>query len=198
MPATEQPVDERRALDEITHKQEQRDRDQHVVRHHAVGALHHDIEDLLAGDRRVHAAVGEPAEEHAQAHQRERGRKAEHDRHDDQREHQQAEVGVGDMAPGHEHHDGGHDDRHKPKAEPEFLAPLHLPGSWRTTNWSSFAMSSSLTWTIFFSSSTSTSWTSTSREGHSPCLRQIAQRMISTTPCTSTNAPATGMMVLNG
>ena len=37
------------------------------------------------------AAVGEPGEEHAHAHQRERGGEAEHDRHHDQRQHQQAE-----------------------------------------------------------------------------------------------------------
>ena len=67
-----------------------------------------------------------------------------------------------------------------------------------TTNWSSFWMSSSLTWTISFSLSTSTSCTSASREGHSPCLMQMMQRMISTMPCTSMNAPASGMIVLNG
>src|SRR3990170_3320159 len=197
MQAPEQPVDQGRALDEITHEQEQRDRDQHVVRHHAIGALHHEIEDLLVCERRVHAAVGEPAEEHAQAHQRERGREAEHDRHHDQREHEQAEMAVADMAPGHQHQDGDHDDRHQREAEPEFLAQLHLPCSWRATSASSFWMSSSLTWTIFFSSSTSTSWTSTSREGHWPCFRQITQRTISTMPCTRINAPASGMTVLN-
>ena len=59
-------------------------------------------------------------------------------------------------------------------------------------------MSSSFTCTISFSLSTSTSWTSSSRDGHSPCLMQITQRMISTMPCTSRKAPASGMTVLNG
>ena len=63
---------------------------------------------------------------------------------------------------------------------------------------SSFAMSSSLTWTICFSLSTSTSSTSSSRDGQSPCFKQMMQRMISTMPCIRSSAPATGITVLNG
>ena len=95
--ALEQPVDQRRPLDEVAHEHEQRDGDQHVVRHHRVGALHHQVEDLPVGDLRVHAVVGEPAEEHAHPHQRERRGKPEHDAHDDQRQHQEAQVAVGHL-----------------------------------------------------------------------------------------------------
>ncbi len=43
--AAEQLVDELRALDQVAHEQEQRDRDQHVVRHHAVGPLDEEVQD---------------------------------------------------------------------------------------------------------------------------------------------------------
>ena len=42
--ALEQLLDQVRALDQVAHEHEQRDRDQHVVRHHRVGALHHEVE----------------------------------------------------------------------------------------------------------------------------------------------------------
>src|SRR2546425_7935868 len=148
--------------------------------------------------RRIDAAVGEPGEEHAHPHEREGGGKTEHDAHADQREHHEAQVPVGEVAPGHEHDHRDDDGRHQRKAEPEFLAQLHLCRSCCTTNLSSFSISSSFTCTISFSLSTSTSWTSASRDGQSPSFRQITQRMISTIPCTNTNAPASGMTVLKG
>src|SRR5258706_5566967 len=105
---------------------------------------------------------------------------------------------VREVAPGHERDHRDEDGRHQRKAEPEFLAQLHLCRSCCTTNLSRFAISSSFTCTISFSFSTSTSWTSSSRNGHSPCLIQMTQRMISTMPFSITNAPASGMTVLNG
>src|SRR5258705_13556199 len=105
---------------------------------------------------------------------------------------------VREVAPGHKHDHRDEDRRHQRKAEPELFAQLHLCRSCCTTNLSSFAISSSFTCTISFSFSTSTSWTSGSREGHSPSLMQMTQRMISTMPCTSTNAPASVITVLNG
>src|SRR2546423_345994 len=198
MQAPEQAVDQLRPLDDIAHEQEQRHRNQHVVRHHAVGALHEEVEHLPACGRRIHAAVGEPGEEHAHPHEREGWGKAEHDAHADQREHHEPQVAVREMPPGHEHDHRDDDRRHEREAEPQFLAQLHLCRSCCTTNWSSFAISSSFTCTISLSFSTSTSSTSSSRMGHSPRLMQITQRMISTMPCTSTNAPASGMTVLKG
>src|SRR6266851_8608284 len=189
MQAPEQPVDQLRPLDEIAHEQEQRNRDQHVVRHHAVGALHEKVEHPPVRGRRVDAAVGKPGEENAHSHQGKGRGKAEHDADADQREHHEAQVPVREVVPGHEHDHREDDQRHQRKAEPQLLAQLHLRCSWCTTYASSFWMSSSLTWTISFSLSTSTSWTSSSREGQWPCCRQITQRMISTMPCTSTNAP---------
>src|SRR4030066_870865 len=147
--------------------------------------------------RRVRAVVGEPGEHRAQAHQRERGGKAEHDRHDDQPQHQEAEVAVGHMFPRRHHPEQTNDDqRHHGKSEPDPF--FHLWSfSLAVMISSSLAMSSSLTCSNSFSFSTSTSSTSSSREGHFPSLRQITQRIISTMPCTSRNAPAPGMTVLN-
>src|SRR5439155_5503791 len=164
------------------------DRDQHVVRHDAVGALHEEIEDLPGRERRIHAAVGEPREKDPHSHERECGRKPEHDAHADQREHEQAEIAVGKVSPRREHDHRDHDQRDQRETEPELLAHLHWRDSWRTTSASSFWMSSSLTWTISFNLSTSTSCTSSSRDGHLPRLMQITQRMISTMPCMSTSA----------
>src|SRR5882762_9725806 len=105
---------------------------------------------------------------------------------------------VRQMCPWHEHDHRDENRHHQRKPEPGLFAQLHWCRSCCTTNLSSFAMSSSFTCTISFSFSTSTSWTSSSRNGHSPCLMQMTQRMISTMPCTSTNAPASGMTVLKG
>ena len=82
----EQPVENVGALDDVAHEDEQRDRDQHVVRHHRIGALDEQIEHQIA-----HRVV---AEEHAERHQRERDRESEHDEDDEQREHQHAELGI--------------------------------------------------------------------------------------------------------
>jgi hypothetical protein len=54
--------------------------------------LHHQVQRLARESR----CVGQPGEEHAHAHQREGGGKAEHDGHHHQRQHQQAEMAVGD------------------------------------------------------------------------------------------------------
>ena len=95
MQAVEQLVDELRPLDEIAHEQEERNRDQHVVRHHTVGPLHEQVKHLPIRERRIHAAVSEPRKEDTHPHERERGRKPEHDAHADQREHEQAQGTVG-------------------------------------------------------------------------------------------------------
>jgi len=63
MQALEQAIDQGGPLDEVAHEHEQRDRDQHVVRHDREGALHHQVEDLPLRERRVDAAVRKPAEE---------------------------------------------------------------------------------------------------------------------------------------
>src|SRR5207237_4708591 len=195
--AAEQLVDQLRALDQVSHEEEKRNGDQHVVRHHAVGALHEKVEHLPVGERRIHAAVGEPGEEHAHAHEGEGSGEAHHDPHHDQRQHHQAEVPVGEVSPGHQQQRGGHDKRDQGEAEPQLLAQLHLRSCF-TTYWSSFWMSSSFTCSSCFSLSTSTSTTSSSREAQSPVFRQLMQRMISTMPCISTNAPASGITVLKG
>ncbi len=138
MQALEQPVDQRGALDQVTHEHEQRHGDQHVVRHHAIGALHHEIEDLLHRQIGVDAAIRQPGEEHAHAHEREGRGKPEHDGHHDQGQHDQPEVAVGDVAPGREHDHRADDDRHQRKTEPEFLAQPHGRGPLCVASSSSF------------------------------------------------------------
>jgi hypothetical protein len=131
--AAEQLLDQVGALDQVAHEDEQRYRDEHVVAHHLERTLHHQRERQIGV-----ALVGQPGEEHAHAHQREGGGKAQHDGHHHQRQHHQAQVAVGDGGRSDQHHAGaGDDERHQDEAEPEFLADLHFvtPGlaSWATT-----------------------------------------------------------------
>jgi hypothetical protein len=180
--ALEELVDEVGPLHEITHEDEQRDGDEHVVAHHLEGALHHQRERLAGVE-----VVGQPREEHAHAHQREGRREAQHDGHDDQGQHGQAEVAAGQLLGAEQHEAGaGDDDRHQHEAEPEFLANLHGAACCYST------------WTICLSLSTSTSSTSCSRLGQCPCCRHCRQRTISTTPCSSSSPPASGITALNG
>ena len=46
-------VDQRAALHHVSHQHEQRDRDQNVVGHRAVGALDHQVEDPVVGEQRA-------------------------------------------------------------------------------------------------------------------------------------------------
>src|SRR5947208_12887783 len=101
------------------------------------------------------------------------------------------------MSPGHQQQRGQDNERDEREAEPQLLAQLHLRSCF-TTYWSSFWMSSSFTCNSALSLSTSTSTMSSAREGQSPCLRQRMQRMISTMPWISMNAPASGITVLKG
>jgi hypothetical protein len=84
-------VDERAALHHITHQHEERDRDQRLVVHAAVGALDDQIEDPVVGPGLGRVVERNEAEEHAQPHQRECRGEPQHDHDDDEREHQQAE-----------------------------------------------------------------------------------------------------------
>src|SRR5260221_3391559 len=133
------------------------------VRHPAVGAMHEEVEHLPVGERRVHAAVGEPGEEHAHAHERESGGEPHHDAHHDQRQHHQAKMTVCEVSPGHQQQRGENNQRDQGEAEPQLLAQFHLRSCF-TTYWSSFWMSSSFTCSSCFSLSTSTSTTHSSRD----------------------------------
>jgi len=119
--ALKQLLDQVGAFDQVAHEHEQRDRDEHVVAHHLEGRLHHQRQ-RLGGV----LLVGQPGEDHAHAHQRERRGEAQHDGHHHQRQHHQPEVAVGDFRRGQQHHRGARDDqRHQDEAEPQFLADLH-------------------------------------------------------------------------
>ena len=87
-------VDQRAALHDVAHQHEQRDRDQHVVGHGAVGALDHQVEDLVVRPRLAGIVEGDEAEDDAQPHQGEGGREPHHDHDHDQGQHQQAECGI--------------------------------------------------------------------------------------------------------
>jgi hypothetical protein len=190
MQALEQLLDQVGALDQIAHEHEQGNRNEHVVGHDRKRALHHQVERLLRGDVRVLRTVGQPGEQHAHAHQREGGRKAEHDGHHDQRQHQQAEMSCGPFRRCRHQDGSGHDDdRHQAEAEAEFLSHFVLPAA------SPSGRSACTMWRSFSTSTSSTSWV---REGHWPCWMQTMQRRISTTPCSISTPPASGMMALNG
>jgi hypothetical protein len=81
--AVKHPVHDPGALHHIPHKHEQRDRDQHVVRHDSEGALHQQVKHmpLQAGE----------AEQDAQRHEREGGGKTEENGQHHDAEHDNAE-----------------------------------------------------------------------------------------------------------
>src|SRR6266496_3654510 len=85
--AVKQSIEDIRSLDHVAHEQEQRHRDQHVVRHDAEGALDEELEDVVA-----HRVV---AEEHGERDQCEGDRKAQKDRDDEHAHHQDADLGIG-------------------------------------------------------------------------------------------------------
>ena len=78
-------VDQRAALHHVAHQHEQRDRDQHVVGHGAVGALDHQGEHLVVRPRLAGYVEGDEAEEDAQPHQGEGRGEAHHDHDHDER-----------------------------------------------------------------------------------------------------------------
>jgi hypothetical protein len=92
--AVEHAVDERGPLHDVAHEDEQRDRQQGVVRHHAVGPLHDQVEDPVVVPVGAGHPEGDVAEDHPEPHQGEGGREAHHDRHHDEAEHRQAERGI--------------------------------------------------------------------------------------------------------
>ena len=84
----EQSVEHIRPLDDVAHEDEERDRDQHIIRHHRIGALDDECEDRIP-----HRGI---AEEDAKRHQGEGDGKAQHDEDDEQDEHEHAEFRVGE------------------------------------------------------------------------------------------------------
>ena len=115
-------------LHQIAHEDEQRNRDQHIVAHHRKRALHHQIQRLLKGASRrlVARVIGKKGEQHAHTHQGKGRRKAQHDGHHHQREHQQTVVTVGHAVHTENHRQSsGDDQRHQHKAEAQFLANFH-------------------------------------------------------------------------
>ena len=81
--AVEHPVHDPGALHHVPHEHEERDRDQHVVRHDRKGALHQEVED-------VPLEAGE-AEQDAERHEREGGGEAEENSQHHDAEHDNAE-----------------------------------------------------------------------------------------------------------
>src|SRR4051795_9613597 len=121
------------------------------------------------------------AEEHPQPHERKRRREAHHDHDHDEAEHQKPECGIAHV-----------------------LRSPPIP-RWRAVSSISWARriailrDSSSTYSLWASCSSTTSISATSlrRLGHSPVLRQTAQRTISAMPCSITSTPATGIIALN-
>ncbi|KAG1442591.1 hypothetical protein G6F57_018358 [Rhizopus arrhizus] len=128
---TEQLFDQVGPLDQIAHEHEQRDRDQGIVGHRGVRALHHQVQRLPDGTPRVRAlhVVRQEGEQHAHAHQRERRGKPQHDRHHDQRQHQEADVPRGELAPRGQERDHQQHDPDAGQPEPQRLVDFHQRGS---------------------------------------------------------------------
>ena len=166
--ALEQLVNQVGPLNQVAHENKQRYCNQHIVGHHRIGALHHQVKNLPHRNIGVDAAVRQPAKKHAHAHQGEGRREAQHDGHHHQAQHDQAQVPVCHMSPGDDQKQGDDDQRHQGKTKPEFFANRHLLAPCPVKIAPSCSVSSTLTWTMALSFSTSTSSTSCSREGHSP------------------------------
>ena len=90
----EHPIHQRRPLHDVAHEDEQRDRQQRVVRHDPVRPLHDQIEGAVLPPMLDRVPEREVAEDHPEAHQRERGREAHHDRDHDEPEHRETERGI--------------------------------------------------------------------------------------------------------
>ena len=81
-------VDQRAAFHHVAHQDEERDGNQDVVGHRAIGALDHEVEDPVIGPDMRRIVKGDEAEEHAKTHQRERCREPHHDHDHDEGQHQ--------------------------------------------------------------------------------------------------------------
>ena len=78
-------VDQGAALHHVAHQHEQRDGDQDVVGHRAIGALDHQFEDAVVPPELAGVVERDKAEDDPEAHEREGRRKAHHDHDHDQR-----------------------------------------------------------------------------------------------------------------
>ena len=175
-------VDQRAALHHVAHQHEQRDGDQDVVGHRAVGALDHQIEDAVVPPVLAGIVERDEAEKHPEAHQREGRREAHHDHDHDEHEHQQPERGVA----------------HVLRSPPMPALARHLLDLLGALDRQLagflvdvFAVRRAAPRRRRFPS------TSFSRLGHTPVRMQTTQRTISATPCSITSAPAIGMTNLN-
>ena len=89
-------VDQRAALHHVAHQHEQRDGDEHVVGHRAVGAMDHQVEHAVLPPVLRRIEERDVAEEDSEPHQREGRGEAHHDHDHDEHEHQQPEHGFAD------------------------------------------------------------------------------------------------------
>src|SRR5207237_812961 len=162
---------------DVAHEDEQRYRQQGVVGHHPVGAL----DDQVEGPVVVPVLAGHPErdvpEDHAQAHQRERGGEAHHDGDHDEPEHGEAEGGIA--------HGLLCSTALRWRAASSIACAPSI--AMRRDSSSTYSLLPSWVWI------TSISSTSSSRAGHCPVLRHTTQRTISQRPCSMTRMPATGM-----
>ena len=130
MQAFEQLLDQRCTFNQISHEHEQRHGDQHIVGHHTVGALHHQIQHLPYRKIRIDAAVEKPRKRHTHAHQRKGRREPEHDRNHHQSQHQQTQAAIGQVGPRRKENNRQHDQPHDDETEPQFFADFHLAAPW--------------------------------------------------------------------
>ena len=133
MQTFEEFLDQVGPLHQVTHEDEQGNRNQHVVGHHRIGALHHQVQRLLHRQRRALTSIGNPGEHHAHPHQGKGGRKAKHDGNHDEGQHQQSQMTIGHLrGRGQQNKSGQHHGGHDGEAKPDFFSHGWLPLGWIT------------------------------------------------------------------
>ena len=89
--AVEHPVHERTALHDVSHQHEKRNRQKRLVGHRPESALHHQVKNTIVVPRDRWVVERHKSEHHAKTHQRKRRREAQHDHHNDERQHREPE-----------------------------------------------------------------------------------------------------------
>src|SRR5258705_4174671 len=87
-------VDERGTFHDVAHEDKQRHRQERVISHDAVSALHHQVEDPILPPMMRRIPECDVTENHAESHERKCSGKAHHDRDHNEPEHGQAEYWI--------------------------------------------------------------------------------------------------------
>jgi hypothetical protein len=83
-----------RALNDVSHEQEQGNRDQHIVIHHAEGVLREEVKNVVVKNALAWHVIGVGAKHDAHRHQRECDRETEENKNNKQPQHDQGNNGI--------------------------------------------------------------------------------------------------------